>query len=180
MNTSERKISGGAYLMALAFILFCACNTSTTPAPKSSTQESDSASETGKPVKPAFKKPPSSYNDTVVVKDIAAVFFNSDSVQLEKVKAITEPGFYESVTHEGFYQQRNARMVLARSWSKIHKYEVVKARYLEFVKTDGSKVYIDLNQKGDLCGIFLFNRVKDPQLIDMMNIDTVLYYYFDK
>lgn len=130
--------------------------------------------------KPLFIKPPSSSDDTVFIADDAAVFFNADSVQLKKVKEITDTGFYESITHEGFYQQRNARMVVKKFYPSVHIYEVVKARYLLFVRKDKSTYCVDLNTKNDLCGIILFNRKKDPQLIDMMTVETQLHYYFDE
>jgi hypothetical protein len=31
-----------------------------------------------------------------------------------------------------------------------------------------------------MCGIFLFDGKKEPELADMMNIDTALGFYFEK
>jgi hypothetical protein len=75
---------------------------------------------------------------------------------------------------------RNARMVLKKYWPKVRIIETSKARYLLFIKADKSKKCIDLNSKNDICGIFLFDNKKDPELIDMMNVDTALEFYFNK
>ena len=87
---------------------------------------------------------------------------------------------FESLTHDCFYQMRNARMVLKKYWPQVRIIETSKARYLLFIRADKRKICIDLNNKNDICGVFLFEKDKDPQLIDMMNIDTELGFYFKK
>lgn len=125
-----------------------------------------------------YVKPASSFNDTLTIKEISAVFFNPDSLQLEKIKTITEKNHYETDVHNCFYLMRNARRVIKQYYPQVHIIEVSKIRYLLFEKADKSKIFIDLNKKNDMCGIFLFNRNKVPELIDMMNIDTSLWFYF--
>ena len=126
-----------------------------------------------------FHKPPSSFNDTITISSKSAIFYNPDSLQLEKIKKITSQNGFESSIHDCFYQMRNARIILKKYWPQIKIIESVKARYLLFIKTDNTRTYIDLNSLGDICGIFLFDGKKDPQLIDMMNVDTALEYYFN-
>ena len=125
-----------------------------------------------------YKKPSSSYNDTLVINNISAVFYNPDSLQLNKIQAITEKDLYETDVHNCFYLMRNARIVLKKYWPRIHIIESSEYRYLLFIKTDNSQTCIDLNSKEDMCGIFVFDRKKEPELIDMMNIDTDLGFYF--
>lgn len=127
-----------------------------------------------------YKKPPSSFNDTLIVDKKSALFYNPDSLQLEKIKAITPKNLYETDVHNCFYLMRNARMVLKKYWPQIHIIESSKVRYLLFIKENKSKTCIDLNTKGDMCGIILFDKVQDPELCDMMNIDTALRFYFAK
>lgn len=131
---------------------------------------------TGPPV--VYKKPPSSFNDTLVVRGKAAVFFMADSMQLEKIKAITEKMVYESNNHDCFYQMRNARMVFKKYWPGVQVIETSRARYLLFVNADNNHTCIDLNTKNDQCGIFLFNDGKAPKLADMTNIDTELGFFY--
>jgi hypothetical protein len=129
---------------------------------------------------PNIKKPPSSFDDTMIINQASAVFYNPDSLQLEKIKSVNEKMIYETITHDCYYQMQNARNVIRQYWPKIRMVEVIKVRYLEFVKADKNKIYIDLNAKNDICGLFLFDPKKDPELVDMPNIDTFLGFYFGK
>jgi len=130
--------------------------------------------------KPIKTKPSSSYSDTVEIVLPSAVFYNADSLQLEKIKAVTEAGIFESTMHEFFYQMRNSRMVLKKYYPHIKIREVKNARYLLFKKTGGGKELIDLNDKNDPFGIFLFDGVQSPRLVDMTNIESELGFYFSK
>ncbi len=125
-----------------------------------------------------YKKPSSSFSDTLVINRISAVFYNPDSLQLNRIKAITKKELYETNVHNCLYLMRNARMVLKKYWPHIHIIESSEYRYLLFIKADNSQTCIDLDTKEDMCGILLFDRKKEPELIDMMNIDTALGFYF--
>lgn len=125
-------------------------------------------------------KPPSNLSDTLVIDFPSVVFYNPDSLQLEKIKKIVTQNEFSTEVHNCFYLMRNARNVLKQYWPKIHIIETSKNRYLLFVKTDKTKSVIDLDSKGDMCGIILFNGKKEPELADMMNIDTALGFYFEK
>lgn len=126
------------------------------------------------------REPPGTFSDTIFIDFPAAVFYNPDSLQLGKIKEITSKNEYETEIHNCFYQMRNARMVLKKYWPNIHIIETSENRYLLFVKTNNNKTCIDLNSKGDMCGLFLFDGTKEPELVDMMNIDTALGFYFTK
>jgi len=125
-----------------------------------------------------YKKPSSSFSDTLVINKVSAVFYNPDSSQLNKIQAITKKELYETDVHNCFYLMRNARMVLKKYWPHIHIIETSEYRYLLFIKADNSQTCIDLDTKEDMCGILLFDRKKEPELIDMMNIETALGFYF--
>jgi hypothetical protein len=124
------------------------------------------------------KKPPSSFEDTVMVDRESAIFYNPDSLQLEKIKLANEKDVYGTMTHDCYYMMQNARNVIRQHWPRIRIVEVMKARWLLFVKKDKSKMYIDLNARNDICGLFLFDPKKDPEPVDMPNIDTFLGFYF--
>ena len=128
----------------------------------------------------SYKKPPSSFGDTLVITGESAVFYNPDSLQREKIKEITRKNVYESEEHDCFYLMRNARIVLKKYWPQIHIVETSANRYLLFVKADKNNTCVDLNSKGDMCGIFLCDGKKEPELADMMNIETALGFYFSK
>jgi len=125
-----------------------------------------------------YKKPSSSFSDTLVINKVSAVFYNPDSSQLNKIQAITKKELYETDVHNCFYLMRNARMVLKKYWPHVHIIETSEYRYLLFIKADNSQTCIDLDTQQDMCGILLFDRKKEPELIDMMNVDTALGFYF--
>ena len=124
------------------------------------------------------KKPPSSFDDTVIIDRESAVFYNPDSLQLEKIRLVNEKRVYKTLTHDCFYMMQNARNVLRQHWPRIRIVEVMKARWLLFVKKDKSKICIDLNARNYICGLFLFDPKKDPEPVDMPNVDTFLGFYF--
>jgi hypothetical protein len=141
-------------------------------------KKQEGKNQVSKPV--VIKKPSSSFDDTVIINSRAAVFYNPDSLQLTKIKSANETNVYATITHDCYYQMQNARNVIRQYWPQVRVVEVIKARFLQFVKKDKSKIYIDLNAKNDICGLFLFDPEKEPELADMPNIDTSLGFYFGK
>jgi hypothetical protein len=162
-------------LIFSVFLLLSCGNTKTTNPDqgKTNTVQKDTASL-------SYRKPPSSFNDTLIIRGEVAVFFTPDSLQLEKIKFVRKKMDFESDTHDCFFQQQNARKVLKQYWSGIKIIEISKARFLLFILNDGRKTLTDLNTINDMCGIFLFNEKKKPEFTDMMNIDTELRYYFSE
>jgi hypothetical protein len=134
----------------------------------------------GKDKQPIIKKPASSYNDTVRVTTDAAVFYSPDSTQMEKIRSVNQKATFDMIVHDCWYQMKNAREVLRTYWPKVRVVDVSQARYLLFEKADKSRICIDLDEKNDICGIFLFNRKKAPALIDMPNVNTALDSYFKR
>jgi hypothetical protein len=107
-------------------------------------------------------KPPSSFFDTLKINSRSAVFYNPDSIQLEKIKAVTEKNIYEGSMHEYFYQVRNAHIALKKYWPAIKIFEAKNVRYLQFVKGDQTNEIIDLNTKNDAYGLFVFDPYEVP------------------
>jgi len=128
----------------------------------------------------ATNKVPSSYSDTIKIRFAAAVFYYPDSMQLEKMRASMDSMIFKSTDHECYYLMKNAKTSLKVNWPKVRIFDASKARYLLFIKEDKSQICIDLNTKKDMCGLLLFNQVKDPLEADMANIDTALDFYFLK
>lgn len=125
-------------------------------------------------------KPPSSYNDTLTIDFPSAVFYNPDSLQLEKMRAVTDSGIIESQLHECYYLMRNSRLSLQSNWPETRIIETKNTRYLLFKNIDGELELIDLDTWNDPCGIFLFDGRKKARLADMANIDSELAFYFEK
>jgi len=133
-----------------------------------------------KPKSPIIKKPGSSFNDTLIIKTKSAVFYMPDSVQMGKIKTVNEKTIYDLLEHNCHFQMENAREVIKKYWPQIKIIETSKYRFLLFEKANKEKKCIDLNDKNDICGLFLFDRKKDPVLVDMPNIDTQLSLYFSR
>jgi hypothetical protein len=126
------------------------------------------------------RKPPGSFSDTITIDFPSAIFYKPDSLQLEKIKAITNTMIFDGMMHDCFYQMKNSRRVLRKYYPRVRIVEVKNARYLLFKKTGDQKECIDLDTKNDPCGIFIFDGYKAPRLVDMTNIGTELGFYFSK
>lgn len=123
-------------------------------------------------------RPGATNQDTLFIEKFPAViFYNPDTLQLENIKKVTKPSVFQSQTHEFFYQMRNARIVMKKDWPQLTQIITNTHRYIAFKK--GSSIEtIDLNKIEDFSGMILWNGIKKPQKIDMMSIETELYYYF--
>lgn len=123
-------------------------------------------------------KPGSSFTDTLVIKGAAAIFYYPDSLQDAKIKAMTKPDIYNSSVHEMFYQMRNARMVIQKTYPRLKIVELHNKQYILIHKKDGGRQLLDLNKYNDARGLIMCNGIKEPQLADMTNIETELDRYF--
>jgi len=125
-------------------------------------------------------KPPSNFTDTMQIDFPAAVFYHPDSLQLKKIKELTDSAIFEATMHEYFFQMKNARKSINRDWPRLKIVEAKNVRYILFLGKDDDSTYIDLNARNDADGLILFYPGKKPHDTDMMNIDTELGFYFKK
>ena len=125
-------------------------------------------------------KPPSSFSDTLIINFPAAIFYSPDSLQLERIKAITDSSIFESSTHEYFYQMKYSRNLIQKSFTSLKIVEISNMRYLLFISNTGVEECVDLDTRNDFCGILLFDGYKKAKQADMTNIDTELGFYFSK
>ena len=128
----------------------------------------------------SFQKPRSSYEDSFHIYNRSVIIYYPDSIQLMNIKAAMDSNVFDGTMHEFYYQIRNARNVIKKSWSELQLIEVKNFRYLVFHRKDSSREIIDLNAKNDVCGMYLFKNERSPQLADMTNIETALHNYFKK
>ena len=146
----------------------------------SSNPAQDKEEKTSPSGQQVLTKPPTSFQDTMQIDFQAAVFYLPDSLQLEKIKELTDAGIFDATMHEYFFQMRNARISIKRDLPQIKIVEAKNIRYLLFHGKGDDSTYIDLNTRNDSHGLFLFQPGKKPHYVDMMNIDTELGYYFKK
>lgn len=116
--------------------------------------------------------------DTLEVDSKAVVFFRQDSARLARIRAVLKDRLYESLTHDCLFEGKYARSVIRRERPALTVMDVAANRWLVFRKKDGGRKTIDLNAINDLCGVFLFDGIKDPMRADMPNIETQLWFYF--
>ncbi len=125
-------------------------------------------------------KPVSGYTDTLRIDFPAAIFYTIDSIQLVKSKPITDTMIVESLLHDCYYQIRNARIVLKQFYPQVRIVDVKNTRFLLFEMSSGEKQYLDIDTFKDPCVMFIFNRDKKAEPVDMTNIETQLGFYFNR
>ncbi|MBI3139622.1 MAG: hypothetical protein HYZ15_13680 [Sphingobacteriales bacterium] len=166
-------LSGGARQLVV-FLLVTALLTGCTSRQENKTKAAGKAVDSVPA--PVITRGPAA--DTLVIDRLAAVFFTPGSLHRRQLKEQFTEAQFDGIDHECFYQMKNARTSLREHWPQIRIYEVTDTLYLQFVKEDGRRSGIDLTKKTDMCGLYIFNRKKDPEPADMMSIGTSLENYF--
>ena len=139
------------------------------------------APDTGKKESPAQVqkkiKPGATYQDTLVIPPDSVVFYEPDSIQLDKIREANDPSIFSATMHEFEFQIKNARHFLKTYKPDLHILEARNVRYLQF--TGGKdKTVIDLDTRNDACGMFLFDGRQPPHPADMMNVESEVPGYF--
>lgn len=132
------------------------------------------------PASTVITKQPGTFQDTLTIHSPAAVFYHPDSFQLVRIKEHTDPMHYEGSMHEYFFQMRNARIVLKKTWPSLTIIEAKKYRYLLFIEKNGKQECIDLDKRNDPYGLFVFDLKKPPRIVDMTNIETDISFYLSE
>lgn len=125
-------------------------------------------------------KPSSAFPDTLKINSIAAVFYSPDSLQLQKIRSGTDSAAFEAIIHEYDYLSGTARSILKKDFPEIQIIEARNVRYLLFITPGKKESYIDLDKNYDPYGLYVFDRQKAPQLVDMANTETALGFYFSR
>lgn len=160
----------------LLFILFAALSFSCSENPKQNIPV---------PIKQSVKqllktKPSATFFDTLKINFVAAVFYSPDSLQLQKIKLNTDPGAFAANMHEYENLMRNARLIIKRNFKQLKIIEAKNVRYLLFTGSNKKENCIDLDKNYDPYGLYIFNRQKAPQLVDMANVATDIGFYLSK
>lgn len=156
----------GVFIGLAICLSFCK-NPATIKASTASSHDTDS-----------HRKPPSSYFDSLLIQNAAAIFYEPDSLQLLTIKSITDASIFDGSMHEYYYQQRNARIILNSNWNKLPIILCKNFRYLVFKDKKKDDYIIDLDSFNDAYGIFLYKPGKLPELVDMTNFEDALNRYY--
>ena len=160
------------YILFLLYTAFESCS----DAPRQIKQHQSTADN-----KPIFKKKPGAgFSDTLTINDAAAVFYGPDSLQLRKIKILTDTAVFEGSMHEYFFLRRNAHIVIKKNMPALKIIETGNIRYLLFIQADKNRYCIDLDTKPDAYGLFIFDAQHPPHTVDLANIDTGLGFYFSQ
>jgi hypothetical protein len=162
------------YCLAVAFVFVC-CTLIVGLACKQ--KPANSKKETTKEAKKQAK-PPSSYQDTLHIETPAAVFYYPDSIQLEKIKSLTDPQVLDGSIHEYYYLQKNARKEVGIFDNRLPIFDAKNVRFLLFINNGKIDTCIDLDTRNDAFGMFISTPLKKPHSVDMANIDRELSAYF--
>lgn len=122
--------------------------------------------------------PDAAQADSLVVDSAEVIFFSQDSLRLASSKAVLAERQFKSLMHDCAFETKYARSVIQRDRPALPVVDISANRWLVFRKKDGGRKTIDLNTIKDLCGVFLFDGVKDPIRADMPNIASQLWFYF--
>jgi hypothetical protein len=123
-------------------------------------------------------KPPSRYPDTLKISSPAAVFYFPDSLQLQKIRSLTDAGTFDADMHEYEFLFRTAHAAINKNFPGIRTIEAKNIRYLFFISGGNADTCIDLDKNYDPYGLYLFNGKQRPHLADMANIETELGFIF--
>src|SRR6185369_8593096 len=119
------------YRLILFAFLFCSLLTSCNQNPKQSKEEKQEP-------QPAKTKPGATSQDSLKVTLPSVVFFEPDSIQLEKIREITKDEVFKTMVHEYFFMSRNTKAYLQQHRPELKTLEAKKFRYIVFVKSDKS------------------------------------------
>ena len=156
----------GLFLSLAGFLVFYSCG------------NNEPVQKTGKdPETGDIKKPASSFDDSLLVEAPTAIFYYPDSIQLEKMRTVTDSAIHESYLHESYYMMRNARRTIAESMPGLRITDAKNIRYI-VVRDSLNRQVIDLDTKGDAFGIILVKQGLAARSIDMANIASELPAYF--
>jgi hypothetical protein len=181
-NLNQSKMKGlniniiPVFLTLIFLCIFFSC--SNNPVADNATIKIDDTIKANK-AKTGLHKPGCTYQDTLIIDVPSAVFYYPDSLQLEKIKQLTDSVVYIGSMHEYFYMMQNARAVIKKEWPNLKIKDAKNCRYLLFRKKDGARECIDLDRYDNIYGLFVFDGKKAPGLIDMMNIDTQVSFYLN-
>ena len=105
-----------------------------------------------------------------------ALFFVPDSLSMEKmVKEMDTASFADYLEDNQTYYSE-AQKVLEDTDVKT---ETTDARYLEFIKKDGTKYVVNVDTMEDKWGLFLFDGINNPQEYSMTDMVPAIDAFYD-
>jgi hypothetical protein len=114
--------------------------------------------------------------DTLTIDKKAAVYYQPDSLQMEKrMKRVGESDFREGMDDYIYYINISTEYLEKQGLRII---DAKNKKYLRFVMTDKKEKLIKLDTLEELWGIYLFDPKKKPHYADIIEIEEDYKKYF--
>lgn len=114
--------------------------------------------------------------DTLMVTQNAAVFYEPDSLQMERrKKEVGEEAFYIGADDYLFYLNETYKYLEKKNLPVLLSQN---KKYLKFVGNDSKATLIKLDTLPELWGVFFFDNTKAPQQIDLTMIEEEYKSYY--
>lgn len=153
-------------LLALVFgTILISCNNQSD---KDKTTSNDSTSQTNNVV--------TTIEDTLVVDKDAAVYYQPDSVAMEKWKKSAGEGNFETIIDDWSNYMNTSSEYLTGMKLPIMQSE--NRKVVKFVKADGSATIVRLDTISNFWGVYLFTPAKEPLYTDPIMIENGYKSYF--
>jgi hypothetical protein len=153
-----------ACIFFLCFVVSCAGDRSET------NNKQDSAVSIPTPV------PKTNFSDTLVISNKSAVFYQPDSLQIEKAKQESrEEDFMAGADDYIFYMNESAEYLEKKGITILNS---KGRRYLKFMLYDGSMQVVKLDTIQELWGVFLFEPSQKPRQADITSIEEEYRNYY--
>lgn len=115
--------------------------------------------------------------DTVVISERAAIFFDPDTVQIEKAKkeCLEEDDFYTAADDNLYYMWLASNFIDS---VKLKKVDIMGKKVLKFVSATGGATFVNLDTVNWLWGVYFFDPQKKPHDADVVSIEEEYHKYF--
>lgn len=116
-------------------------------------------------------------NDTLIVSGNAAVFYEQDSITIEKQRKQNEADFTAGLEDYHMYLDSVQRF-LATVKDKTASVDAKGQKFIKFIKSDNSSTLVKIDTIPTLWGLYLFTPTKEPEEVDMTDIKNSYEKYY--
>lgn len=116
--------------------------------------------------------------DTLTIDQASAVFYQPDSLQIEKRKRQVGEGDFRAGMDDYIYYINTSAEYLEKRGLPVM--DAKNRTYLRFVMADRNEQLIKLDTLKELWGMYLFDPGKKPFYADIVEIEEAYQKYFDR
>lgn len=136
--------------------------------------EGHSLSDTA--IKPIVSDPSPLTTDTLIVTSKAAVFYQPNSVQIEKrMKEVGEEDFRMGMDDYLFYMNESWTYLKQQGMPVV---DVKDKKFIKFISANNTIRLVQLDTVPELWGVYFFDPARSPHHADMTNVDEEYKAYY--